>query len=278
MLNQSPYNTHVRSLPMRIKFLALAISIALLSTFIAPVFATHMGGHPKLKTTQLTVDPLPECTNAFQCNATFLSGDIVTFTGILTDDTGRFVRDAKINIYSFTATEMQLLASAVTERDGTFKTTWKAQFMGTKFGGETFKQQINEVLTIFAKFEGDNKYAPSQSGRIVITVKIKDMITVAATDKKLYKEGEAALVFANFIEAEIEGKNIEYGNFIDPDSMRATYDGEPVELSKKKSGSYTFVTPPLTVGHHQLVINPAKEGYNNRVGFITVQVSGFFGK
>ena len=263
---------------MQIKLLALVISVVLLSTFIVPAFAAHMGGHPKPKATQLTVDPLPECTNAFQCNATFLAGDIVTFTGILTDSNGKFVRDAKINIYSFTATEMQLLTSAVTGRDGTFKTTWKTQFMETKLAGETFKQQISEVLTIFAKFEGDDKYAPSQSGKIVITVKIKDMITIAATDKKLYRKGDAALVFVNFIEAEIEGRNIKYGNFIDPDSMRATYDNEPVELSKKKTGSYTFVTPPLTVGHHQLVINPAKEGYNNRVGFITVQVSGFFGK
>ena len=263
---------------MQIKFLALATSIVLLSTFIAPAFANHMGGHPKLKATQLTVDPLPECTNMFQCNATFLAGDIVTFTGVLTDSTGRFVPDVKINIYSFTATDIQLLASAVTERDVTFKTTWKTQFTETKVVGETFKQRISEVLTIFAKFEGDDKYAPSQSGKIVITVKIKDMITVAATDKKLYREGNTALIFVNFIEVDAEGKNIKYGNFIDPDSMRVTYDNEPVKLSKKKTGSYTFVTPPLTVGHHQLVINPTKEGYNNRVGFITVQVSGFFGK
>jgi len=262
---------------MQIKLLALAIGIVLLSTFIAPVFATHMGGH-RLKATQLTVDPLPECTNMFQCNATFLAGDTVKFTGVLTDSAGRFVPDAKINIYSFTATDIQLLTSAVTERDGTFKTTWKTQFTGTKVAGETFKQQISEVLTIFAKFEGDDKYAPSQSGKIVITVKIKDLITVAATDKKLYREGDTALVFVNFIEAEAEGRNIKYGNFIDPDSMRVTYDNEPVQLSKKKTGSYTFVTPPLTVGHHQLVITPAKEGYNSRIGFITVQVSGFLWK
>jgi len=263
---------------MQIKFLALITGIILLSTFIAPAFAVHIGGHPRLKATQLILDLPSECTNMLQCNATFLAGDTVTFTGILTDSTGRFVPDVKINIYSFTATDAQLLASAVTERDGTFKTTWKAQFTSKKVIGETFKQRINEVLTIFAKFEGDAKYAPSQSAKIIITVKIKDMITVVATDKKLYKKGDIALIFVNFIEAEIEAKNIRYGNFIDPDNMRVTYDNEPVQLSKKKTGSYTFVTPPLTIGHHQLIINPAKEGYNNRVGFITVQVSGFFGK
>jgi hypothetical protein len=69
-----------------------------------------------------------------------------------------------------------------------------------------------------------------------------------------------------------------YGDFIDPDRMTVFYDLQPVELSMKQVGSYTFVTPPLTLGHHQLMINPTKEGYNNRVGFVTIQVSGFFGK
>ena len=209
---------------MQIKFLALVIATVLLSTFITPVFATYIGTRPNLMATELTVDPLPECTNAFQCNATFLAGNTVTFTGILTGNTGRFVPDAKINIYILTATDAQLLTSAITERDGTFKAAWKSQSMDKKVAGET------------------------------------------------------ALIFVNFIEAEIEGKNIRSGNFVDPDRMRVAYDNEPVQLSKKKTGSYTFVTPPLTVGHHQLIINPAKEGYNNRAGFITVQVSGFFGK
>lgn len=263
---------------MQIKFLALVMGVILLSTFIAPSFATHIGGHPRLKVTQITLDLPAECTNMMQCNATYLPGDTVTFTGILTDATGRFVGDAKVNIYSFIGMDSQLLTSAVTERDGTFKATWQAQFLGKKVIGETFKQRINEVLTIFAKFEGNDKYAPSQSAKIVITVKIKDMLTVVATDKKLYKEGELAVIFVNFIEADIEGKNIRYGGFIDPNSMRVTYDNEPVLLSKKKAGSYTFITPPLTIGHHQLVINPAKDGYNNRVGFVTVQVSGFLWK
>lgn len=262
---------------MQIKFLALIISVVLLTTIIAPAFAHHLGGHPRLTVTQLTVDPLPECINTLQCNATFLAGDIVTFTGILTDNSGTFVPDAKINIYRLTATSVQLLASAVTEPDGTFKTTWKAQFLDEKAAGETFSQKINELSTIFARFEGDNKYASSQSGKIMITVKLKDMITLAATDKKLYAAGDSALIFVNFIEMDDRASN-RYGDFIDPESIRVTYDNEPVQLSQKKIGSYTFITPPLTVGHHQLMINPTNEGYNNRVGFVTVQVSGFLWK
>jgi hypothetical protein len=263
---------------MRIKILAFVIGIALSITFVTPAFAAYNAGYSNLKPAKLIVDPFAECTNAFQCNATFLVGDTVTFTGLFTGDEGRFIQDANINIYRITATGKQLIASAVTERDGTFKTTWQAQFIERKEAGETFKQQMREVSTIQAEFEGDSIYASTKSGKIVITVRIMDVITYVATDKKLYREGETALIFVNFIAGEIEGKNIRYGDFITPDTIKATYDLEPVQLSEKQIGSYTFVTPPLTIGHHQLLINPAKDGYNSSVGFITVQVSGFFGK
>ena len=259
-------------------FLALVMGIVLLGTFIEPAFGAYVSGYPNLKATDLTLDPLAECTNDLQCNATFLAGDIVTFTGQLLDRDGKFVRDATVNIYRLSGVQLQLLTSAVTERDGTFKAIWKARFMDQKSVDETFKQQIREVSTVFAKFEDNDKYAASKSGVLVITVKIPDVLTHVATDKHLYESGNTALIFVNFIQVEMNGSSIKYGDFIDPDSMRVTYDGKPVELSKKKQGSYTFVTPALTVGHHQLVINPAKGGYNTSVGFITVQVSGFFGK
>lgn len=263
---------------MHARFLALVIGIILLGTFVEPAFGEYVSGYPNLKATDLTLDPLAECTNDLQCNATFHAGDTVTFTGLLLDRDGKFVGDAKVNIYRFSGVELQLLTSGVTERDGTFKATWKARFMGQKSVDETFKQQIREVSTVFAKFEGDDKYAASKSRVFVVTVKIPDVLTHVATDKRLYESGSSALIFVNFIQVEMNGNSIKYGGFIDPDSMRVTYDGKPVELSKKKHGSYTFVTPELTVGHHQLVINPAKGGYNTSVGFITVQVSGFFGK
>jgi hypothetical protein len=261
------------------KLLALVIGIVLVSAFVLPAYAVYVAQPPKTKATQITLDPLPECTNLFQCNATFHVGDTVTFTGTLTDNEGKFIPDATVNIYRFEATEMPLLASAVTELDGTFKTTWEAQFIEKKTVGETFKQQLTQVVTLFAKFEGDETYTASQSGKMILTVKIIDMITIVATDKTLYRQGETALIFVNFVEADFDGRHVDYGDFIDPDDMRVTYDGATVtELSKKKTGSYTYVTPPLNVGHHQLLINPTKDGYNNRVGFVTVQVSGFFGK
>ena len=170
---------------MIIKLLILAISIIPLNSILAPVFANHIGGHPKLVPTSLVLDQLPECTNSVQCNATLLVGHIVTFTGALTDNQGEFISDAQVNIYRFTATSMQLLASTITELDGTFNTSWTTQFLDKNRAGETFDQQISEVLILFAKFESDNRYATAQSDKMMVTIKIKDMITVAATDKLL---------------------------------------------------------------------------------------------
>jgi len=271
------YNTPKRRFHVKRLVALMAVAI-LLSTFTLPAFANHMGGHPKPKVTQITLYPFPECTNAFQCNARFFAGDEITFTGILVDSSDRGVPKVNVNIYRFLPTELKLLASAVTERDGTFEVKWKAQFFDTKTAGETFKQQINEIFTVYAQFDGDSNYTASRTGKQIFTVTIKDMFTLVATDKKLYRQGDSALVFVGFVEAEVREDGFTLGDFIDPDSIRATYDNEPVQLIKKKTGSYVFTTPALTVGHHQLIINAEKAGHNNHVGFVTVQVSGFFGK
>ncbi len=262
---------------MSTKLLSLLLCIMFSASLITTAYGSYVIGSTKTLTL-LSLDELPECINAVQCDATFLAGDSVTFTGLLLDADENFIRDAKVNIYRVEGMEMHLLTSAVTERDGTFKATWNATFMGKKFAGETFKKQIDELSTVFARFEGDDKYATSQSNKMVMTVKVMDVTTHVATDKKVYQEGESALIFINFIETGTSGEKIRYGNFVSPDTIRAAFDQEAVELSEKKEGSYTFVTPPLTIGHHQLVINPAKEGYNTSAGFITVQVSGFLWK
>ena len=163
------------------------------------------------------------------CNAKFLVGEVVAFRGILTDIIGSFISNATIKIYKITATDTKLLTSAVTERDGTFRTAWESRFLDKKESSETFKQQLLEVFTIFAKFESDDEYEPASSDKMVITVKIKDVLTYVATDKKLNMKGEIALIFVNFIE--IRGKNTRYGRFIDPDRIIVTYDNQPIQVS-----------------------------------------------
>ena len=75
-----------------------------------------------------------------------------------------------------------------------------SQLFDKKMMGETFKQGISETFTIYAQFEGDERYAPSRSGKQVFTVMVKDMLTYAETDKNSYKEDMAAFIVINFVE------------------------------------------------------------------------------
>jgi len=253
------------------EFMLLFVAAVLLSTFTLPAFANHAVAKPK--PTQITLDPFSECKNVMQCNAQLFTGQEITFSGILLDNSGIAIPDANVNIYLLMATELKPLASAVTSKDGTFEVQWVTKFFDNKSIGESFKQQVSEGFTVYAQFEGDSKYTESRSGKLVFTVSTKSMFTFVATDKTVYKKDTAALISVNFLDGELKEDGLALNDFIDPDTIRASYDNIPVELSKKKTGSYVFMTPPLELGHHQLFINADKEGHNNRVGFVTVHVS-----
>ncbi len=253
------------------EFTMLLVVAMLLSTFTLPAFANHAGSKPK--PTQITLDPFAQCENMMQCNAHLFSNDEITFSGILTDTSGTGISSANVKIYLLTATSLIPLVSTATSQDGTFEVIWVAKFFDKKTVGETFKQQVTEGFTIYAQFEGDSKYTASRSGKLVFTVSTKSMFTFVATDKIVYKKDTAALISINFLDGELKEDGLTLNDFIDPDTIRASYDNIPVELSKKKTGSYVFMTPPLNLGHHQLMINADKEGHNNRVGYVTVHVS-----
>ncbi len=171
--------------------LALLAASILFSTFTLPAFANHTG-YTKPKFTQITLYPFTQCANTLQCNARLFVGEEVTFSGMLADESGKGIPDLNVNIYHFMATELKVMASAVTNEDGTFEVNWMSQLFDKKMIGETF--------TIYAQFEGDERYAPSRSGKQVFTVMVKDMLTYAETDKNSYKEDMAAFIVINFVE------------------------------------------------------------------------------
>jgi hypothetical protein len=247
------------------------------SAFTLPAAATYKANAPRLDVSQITLYPFEECVNTVQCNARLFDGEEITFSGILVDEDSAGIPHASVNIYHLLSTETKPLVSAMTGADGTFEVKWTAQFFDKKSVGETFKQQISERFDVYAQFDGSDKYAPSRSGKLVFTVMMKDMFTFVETDKNAYKEGSSAFIFVNFIETEVREDGFSLVDFVDPDTIRATYDNKPVTLIKKKAGSYVFTTPPLELGHHQLVVSAEKAGHNSRVGFVTVHVSGFFG-
>ena len=90
--------------------------------------------------------------------------------------------------------------------------------------------------------------------------------TFVSMDKQVYREGERALLFINFIDSN--------DKFLNPDSMTASFNFIPVGsvLEKKKLGSYVYVTPPLERGDNWIVVLPYKEGYKTEPEYASFTV------
>ena len=212
------------------------------------------------------------CKNDLTCGAEFLVGDMVTFSGTLTTEDGAPIPGANINIVKLLPKpELVVIASGVTGIDGAYDLTWIAQFTPREVvSTDVLKKFLDENVVLFAQFEGDANYAEARTGKLTATIRANQVFTSVNSEKRVYGPGESALVFIGFIDSNDQ--------FVDPDSIRVLYDDQEVQVEKKKTGSYTVMTPTLTVAHHQVIVIPKKEGYNIETGFITVQVSGFFGK
>jgi len=215
---------------------------------------------------------LEGCMNDLSCGAVFLVGETVRFTGQLTDEEGTPIPGAVINIVQLLAKPATVVvASGVTGIDGDYDLTWTAEFTPTeKAFDDILKKDLTETVVFFAQYDGDDTYSSARTGKVTATVKANQIFTSVNAEKRVYGPGDSALIFLAFIDSNDE--------FVDPDSIRVLYDDQELKVEQKKTGSYTVVTPSLTVDHHQVIVMPVKEGYNIENAFITVQVSGFFGK
>lgn len=231
------------------------------------------------------LDPLPESAvakgsrdggNSVVSNVMLHTGEKVTFNGKLITQDGDVLSNMAVNIYALTPTpEQKLLGSAVTGIDGSFSVTWVAQPYYVKAAStETLKSSGSQTMNIFAQFEGKDNLNPSKSGNIAVAVKSWDLIIRMASDKSMYKQGDKATVFINFIQGDILNGNINYGGFVSPDVIKASFDGQAVEPQKKKEGSYTFIVDSITKEHHQLVVSSEKQGYNAGSAYLTLVVEG----
>jgi hypothetical protein len=212
------------------------------------------------------------CKNDMTCGAEFLVGDTVTFSGTLTAEDGTPIAGAAINIVKLLAKpELVVIASGVTGIDGAYDLSWTAEFTPReKVSSDVTKKFLEENIVLFAQFDGDEAYTAARTAKMSATVKADEIFTSVNSEKRVYGPGDSALIFIGFIDSKDQ--------FIDPESIRVLYDDQELEVEQKKTGSYTVITPTLTVDHHQVIVIPKKEGYNIENGFLTVQVSGFFGK
>ncbi|MEM2759160.1 MAG: hypothetical protein QXU32_02925 [Nitrososphaerales archaeon] len=93
----------------------------------------------------------------------------------------------------------------------------------------------------------------------------KEIVTRLELDKTYYKIGDMAVFKVTFTDVE--------GNAVDPDTIRAVYDGKMVGLEKQDAGVYTFTTPGLTKDHHQLIVSVDKGGFPTDTTYLSIPTS-----
>ena len=224
-----------------------------------------------------TVTVLDQLPGSAVANKVVLhSGEKVTLNGKLMTINGDRLSNMPVNIYALTPTpEQKLIGNTVTGIDGSFSVTWPVEPYYIKPAStETLRSQGSQTMNIFATFEGNDSYDPSKSQNLSVNVKSWDLMVQMESDKTLYNQGDSATIFVNFIQGDRLSGQIDYGDFVAPDVIKADFDGNVIELQKKKEGTYTFIVDSLSKEHHQLVVNSEKQGHNPGTAYLTLIVEG----
>lgn len=93
----------------------------------------------------------------------------------------------------------------------------------------------------------------------------KEITTRIELDKERYNTDEPATFTVTFTDA--EGRNI------DPDTVKAIYDGKIVQLEKQDTGIYTYTTFGLTKAHHQIIVSMEKSGYGSDLTYLPLPIN-----
>lgn len=222
----------------------------------------------KRKPTSISLDFIEQCLNTVTCSAQVFTGTTVKFSGTLTDREGNPMPDMPVNIVALIPTpELVVLAEATTDNNGMFEAEWVAKLSTQKTAFQDVTKQFrSESVTVFAEFPGNEKMAPSKSNKLPMSITVNSIHTTLNSDKTLYDEGDTVTIFIAFVDSA--------DNFIDPDKISATLNNHPVELEKKKVGSYTFTITQVSKQHQQLIIVPDKQGFNLSTAYLTIIVGG----
>lgn len=227
---------------------------------ISTIAVSYEGANAQRKmSTETTVDDVPKKVRP---------GQQVTLSGSVMSADGEPVTDGEVNVYLLTSDpKLIVVASGVTGLEGSYEIVWDVKLLTRERVLTDVTQKMDtQVASLFIQFEGNDRFASSKTSKTTITIDVNSVFTFVNTDKKVYNEGESALVFINFIDEDDE--------FLDPDSINANFNLNPIadQLEQKQVGSYTYTTPPLQRGHNQITIVPAKEGYNIEAEAVTITV------
>lgn len=149
--------------------------------------------------------------------------------------------------------------------------------------GLTSSSTNNRGLMVETAKNDDNRQIVNEKGELIITSREyrqpivlesykkiestgvkKEIVTGIGLDKTEYKVGDAAVFTVTFNDAN--------GNPIDPDTIRAIYNGKMAELQKDEKGVYTFTTQPLIKEHQQLIVSVDKSGFPTDTTYLSIPI------
>lgn len=186
--------------------------------------------------------------------------EIVNFSGSLVNaNTGIGLEGKTVTIFREGPIGPERFLTTVTGVNGLFNVQWTT----------TLATNRNTPITVFAQFDGDSSALPSRTDKSTFNVTLKPLELVLTTDgnKNRYQIGDRAIISVAFTDGS--------ANFVDPDFVRATYDGRFVEMKKVADGRYTFETPRLVkFERHQFGVFAEKWGFTSAQQSVTITVFG----
>lgn len=238
-------------------YAAIALGFALVLSTVTITY--DASAQRRQQQTIVTIDEVPKRVRP---------GWTIPLTGMVTDIEGNPMPNIPITVYLLTSDpKLVPAASGVTGLEGNYEVVWNVKLIEQQKAFTDVTQKVDtQVMSLFVQFDGDDRFASSKTSKTTVTIDVNSVQTFVNTDKKVYREGESALVAINFIDEDDE--------FLDPDSINANFNLNRVtgELEKKQVGSYTYTTPPLQRGHNQITVVPSKAGYNIEAEAVTITV------
>jgi hypothetical protein len=92
----------------------------------------------------------------------------------------------------------------------------------------------------------------------------QEIVTTVVSDKVNYEVGDVANFTVTFADLE--------GNAINPETIKAYYDGKLIQLEQQDLGVYTYVTLGLTKTHHQLIVSAEKEDFATDTVYLSIPI------
>ncbi len=156
-------------------------------------------------------------------------------------------------------------------------------FACTKVTGMSSQSMNSRGIIVDTAINNDNREIMNEKGELVInsreyrqpivmenqqeetekSLKL-EIATNVVTNKEYYKIGESAQFTVAFTDLE--------GNPINPDTIKAYYDGRLIQLEQQDTGLYTYVTSGLTKENHQLIVSAEKEGFATDTTYLSISI------